>query len=147
MTLQAQARILALDIGDRRIGVAVSDLTRTIARPVCTVERASREEDFTAIRELVEEYRAGLLLVGLPLTLRGEIGPQARHIQRYTDALAETVPVPIRMWDERYSTSRAEEILRRPGRSAERAGVDAVAAAVFLQEFLDRQAVEGEERV
>lgn len=145
--LEAQPRILALDVGDRRIGVAVSDLTGTISRPVCTIERGSRKEDFAAIRELVETYQAGLLLVGLPLTLRGEIGPQARHIQRYADRLAEAVSVPIRMWDERYSTSRAEEILQRPGQPADRAGLDAVAAAVFLQEFLDSQAEEGEKRI
>jgi putative Holliday junction resolvase len=134
-------RVLALDIGERRIGVAISDPTGTVARPVCTIERASREEDFTAINDLVDEHGAELVIVGLPLTLRGEIGPQAETVERYAQALAGALPVPLRMWDERYSTASAEEVLKgrkREGRrSLGRRGIDAVAAAFILQGFLD----------
>jgi putative Holliday junction resolvase len=138
-------RILALDVGERRIGVAVSDPTATVARPVCTVQRASRAEDLGVIRALVEEHEAGLLIVGRPLTLRGEAGPQAMQIERYAQTLAEALPVPVRMWDERYSTAVAEEFLRQARKRGKRRGrgeVDAVAAAVILQGFLDSRTAE-----
>ena len=138
-------RILALDVGERRIGVAVSDPTATVARPLCTVQRASRVEDLGVIRALVEEHAVGLLIVGRPLTLRGEAGPQARQIERYAQTLAEALPVPVRMWDERYSTAMAEEFLRQARKRGKRRGrgeVDAVAAAVILQGFLDSRTAE-----
>jgi len=136
-------RVLALDVGERRIGVAVSDPSGTVARPMGVVERSSREDDFAAIGALVAEHGADLVVVGWPLTLRGEAGPQAQQAERYARALAESLPVPVRMWDERYSTVTAEEVLRqtrRRGGRRERGEVDAVAAAVILQWFLDSRA-------
>lgn len=134
-------RVLALDIGERRIGVAISDPTGTVARPLCTIHRASRARDFAAIRELIEQHGVEQVVVGMPLTLRGERGPQARRIARYAETLADALPVPVSTWDERYTTARAEEILqevrRRGRRRRQETDVDAVAAAVILQEFLD----------
>ncbi len=133
-------RVLALDIGDRRIGIAVSDPTGLIARPLRVLERRSRREDFAAIAALVAEYGAERVIVGRPLTLRGEVGPQARRVEAYARALAEALPVPVELWDERYTTVAAQEILetvRRPGRRRPRGDVDAVAAAVLLQGFLE----------
>ncbi|HIE37731.1 MAG TPA: Holliday junction resolvase RuvX [Anaerolineae bacterium] len=138
-------RVLALDVGERRVGVAVSDPTRTVARPVGTLERGFRAADFAAIADLVAEHDAGLVVVGRPLTLRGEVGPQARQVERYAQALAESLPVPVQLWDERYSTATAEEVLRRMRKKGKRRGqgeVDAVAAAVILQGFLDSHAWE-----
>ncbi|MGD1995162.1 MAG: Holliday junction resolvase RuvX [Anaerolineae bacterium] len=140
-------RVLALDVGERRIGVALSDPSGTVARPLCTVERGSRAEDFAAIAELVAEQEVELVVVGWPLTLRGESGPQAQRVEEYARALDEALPVPLRMWDERYSTLSAEEIMRRfreGGRRRSRGGpgVDAVAAAVILQAFLDSQVMD-----
>lgn len=142
-------RVMALDMGERRVGVALSDPTGTVARPLRTLQRASREEDFEAINELVDEYDVDLVLVGRPLTLRGEVGPQAQRVQRYAEALAETLSVPLKMWDERYSTTSAEQIMRenRPKKKRRRRGkpgVDAVAAAVILQAFLDSQTIGSE---
>ncbi len=135
-------RILALDIGERRIGVALSDPTGTVARPLCALQRGSRAEDFEAVRRLVAKHEVGLVVVGLPLTLRGEQGPQARRVRRYAEALAEALPVPVHLQDERYTTVSAEEILREVRRRAKRRrrskeDVDAVAAALILQDFLD----------
>ncbi len=142
-------RVLALDLGERRIGVAVSDPTGTVARPVGVVERKSRAEDFAAIARLVAEYGAERVVVGRPLTLRGEAGPQARWVEAYAQALAEALPVPVELWDERYTTVAAQEILettRRPGKRRRRGEVDAVAAAVLLQGVLEtRFTVEGAE--
>jgi putative Holliday junction resolvase len=132
-------RVLALDLGERRIGVAVSDPSGTVARPVGVVERKSRAEDFAAIARLVAEYGAERVIVGRPLTLRGEVGPQARWVETYAQALADALDVPVELWDERYTTIAAQEILEtvRPGKRRRRGEVDAVAAAVLLQGFLE----------
>jgi len=136
-------RVLGLDIGERRIGIAVSDPTGTVARPLQTLVRGSRKEDFAAIAALVAEYNAELVVVGLPLSLDGAEGPQARRVARYVKALSDHLPVPIVPWDERFTTAAAMEIIRRnrseKRRRQARAGgeVDAIAAAVILQGYLD----------
>lgn len=134
-------RLLALDVGERRIGVAVSDPTGIVARPLTTIVRASRKKDFKNIARLVEENQVGKVVVGLPLSLDGTEGPQAQQIRRYGERLAQTLSVPILFWDERYSTVTAKELLKDRGkRRSAREDIDAVAAAVFLQSFLDAQA-------
>jgi putative Holliday junction resolvase len=136
-------RILGLDPGERRIGIAVSDPMGTLAHPLQTLVRGSREEDFAAIAALVAEHDVELVVVGWPLSLDGTEGPQARRVARYTDALAACLPVPVVSWDERFTTAAADEILRqirgRKGRRRARARgqVDAIAAAVILQSYLD----------
>jgi putative Holliday junction resolvase len=136
-------RVLALDVGERRVGVAVSDPTGTIARPLCTLERGSREDDFSAIAGLVREVGADSVVVGQPLSLDGTAGPQARRVARYAEALAQHLDVPLIPWDERFSTARADEILRQTrGEKAKRRArsdgeIDALAAAVILQDYLD----------
>ncbi len=133
-------RVLALDIGEKRIGIAISDPTGLIAQPLRVLERRSKKADFAAIARLVAEYGVERVIVGRPLTLRGEVGPQARWVEAYAQALAEVLPVPVELWDERYTTVAAQEILetvRRPGKHRRRGEVDAVAAAVLLQGFLE----------
>ena len=135
-------RILALDMGERRVGIAVSDPTGTIARPLRTLVRGSREEDFAAITALVAEHDVELVVVGQPLSLDGAEGPQARRVARYAEALAARLPVPVVAWDERFTTVAAEEILRQNRRKKKRQArtrgeVDSIAAAVILQGYLD----------
>jgi putative Holliday junction resolvase len=136
-------RLLGLDVGERRIGVAVSDPTGTIARPLHALERGSKRDDFSAIVALVREYNARAVVVGQPLSLDGSVGPQARRVARYAEALAESLDVPVIPWDERFSTARADEILRdtrreKAKRRARASGeIDAIAAAVILQGYLD----------
>lgn len=138
-------RVLALDAGERRVGVAVSDPTKTVARPLCTLERAADDEHFAEIGELIIEHAVELVIVGQPLTLRGEVGVQAQRVQQYALALAERLPVPVQMWDERYSTVTAEEILQSSRKKTKnnirrnREKVDSIAAAVILQSYLDSQ--------
>ena len=137
-------RALGLDVGERRIGVAVSDPSQCIARPLTTLARRSRREDFDRIAALVAEHEAGIVVVGRPLSLDGTEGPQARRVGRFAQALAACLPVPVVMHDERYSTIAAVEIIRdQPGPSRRgakvNARVDAVAAAVILQSYLDSQ--------
>ena len=131
-------RVLALDVGDRRIGVAISDPTGTIASPLTTVRRVSEAKDHQAIADLVDRHSVERVVVGLPRTLRGELGPQAQKVMRFGERLAQVLDVPVVYWDERHTTADAERIVRarRRGRAA-RAGVDEVAAAVILQSYLD----------
>jgi putative Holliday junction resolvase len=133
------ARLLALDVGERRIGVAVSDPIGMVARPLTTIVRASRQADFEAIAQLVAEYEVEQVIVGLPLSLDGSEGPQARQTRRYAGRLAQALTVPITLWDERYSTVTATQILQGQGKRSRRArgDIDAAAAAVFLQSYLD----------
>lgn len=136
-------RYLGLDVGDRRIGVAISDRTATIARPLQTLEHRSPRADFAAIASLVDEHDVGAVVVGIPYSLDGGVGPQARRIGRYVEGLASRLEVPVIRWDERFSTAVADEILlktRKEGarRRARASGeIDAIAAAVILQSYLD----------
>jgi putative pre-16S rRNA nuclease len=116
-------KVLALDYGSARTGVAVSDPTGTVARPLRTLERATPAD----IRSLVEEEGAERVVVGLPLTLRGEHGAQAAETQRFVEALRAAVNVPVETFDERFTT-----VLAGPG-----AGDDARAAAHLLSSYLE----------
>lgn len=139
-------RILAIDVGDRRVGVAISDPLGHWARPLTVLQRRSKQHDYEAIARLVQEHEADLVVVGHPLELSGEVGPQARRVERYAAGLAAQIPVPVVLWDERLSTAEAERILHESGETSRqyRGRLDAVAAAVILQSYLD--AVEERER-
>lgn len=132
-------RILGLDIGERRIGVAVSDEMGTIASPVGMIRRegdVARE-----LKALVERYGAVRLVAGLPVGLSGREGPQAAVVREFAEALAGEVDVPLEYWDERLSTAVAERTLIAGGtrRNKRKEKIDAVAAAVILQGYLDHQ--------
>lgn len=122
-------KILALDYGAARTGVAVSDETGTIARPVGVVERAASPDGLERIRAIAAGEEAELLVVGLPLTLRGEHGAQARETEAFVQALRAALDVPVETYDERFTTSIAE-------RSAGAAAEDARAAAHLLDSYL-----------
>lgn len=142
-------RLLALDVGDRRVGVAVSDPTGLIATPLTVVRRGSKAEDFRRIARLAREQAAEGLVVGHPLNEDGTAGPQARRVERYAAALvdaldAEGLTLKVYLWDERMSTQRAQEVMIDAGRGTRerRERIDAVAAAVILQDYLDEQRTE-----
>jgi putative holliday junction resolvase len=133
-------RVLALDLGSRRIGVAVSDPSGTLASPYDTVQRSgSREVDHRRIRELIEETGAERLVVGLPLSLDGSQGPAAGQVLAEVDELGGRVGVPVETYDERLTTVTADRHLREQGLDgrARRKVVDKAAAAVLLQSWLD----------
>ncbi len=133
-------RHLALDLGNRRIGVAVSDTLGIVARPVEVFERASRKEDFVTIASRIDEYGVDIVVCGLPLNMDGTEGSQAEWVRDYSTALAEAVSVPVVLWDERLTTEDAREILHTQGKPIEKDWLDAVAAAVILQNYLDAHA-------
>lgn len=129
--------MLGLDIGERRIGIAVSDELGILASPVGFVARGPKEED--ELRALVERYRPVRLVAGLPVGLSGREGPQAAVTRAFADALAATLGLPLDYWDERLSTAIAERslIANKRRRDKRRLEVDAAAAAVILQGYLD----------
>ena len=131
-------RVLGLDVGDVRIGVAVSDPTGTVVEPLTTIKAATRAAAIEKIAELVEKEGIGEVVVGTPVSLDGEVGPQARKIRVFTDLLAERISKPVRMWDESYSSVAADRIMgeSRVGRRKKKGKRDSVAAAVILREYL-----------
>ena len=135
--------MLALDLGAKRIGVAVSDSDGRLATPVATLERhRDRPRLHREIAELVMEWEAELVLLGLPIDLRGEVGPAAEAVLVERDEMAAVLPVPVEVHDERLSTRIAERALRERGDLTgkdRRTVVDMTAAAVILQDWLDRR--------
>ena len=131
-------RSLGLDVGDVRIGVAVSDPTGTVVEPLTTIKAATRAAAIEKIAELVEKEGIGEVVVGTPVSLDGEVGPQARKIRAFTDLLAERISKPVRMWDESYSSLAADRIMGESGvgRRKKKGKRDSVAAAVILREYL-----------
>jgi len=129
--------IIALDIGDRRIGIAISDPLGMLARPLAVVKRSGR--DYQRIADLVREHGAERIVAGYPRNMDGSVGEQARKAEAYVGGLEEHVDVPIEFWDERLSTFEAERLMIEAGRRARdrRARIDAAAAAVILQDYLD----------
>jgi putative Holliday junction resolvase len=131
--------VIGLDLGEARIGVAISDPDRRLAVPVGTIHVGQPPGELLAVAALVRERGATLIVLGLPLSLRGERGESAAHAQSFADALRTVVDLPIVLHDERLSTVEAERALAAAGtRSRERRRVvDAAAAAVILQSWLD----------
>lgn len=132
-------RVLALDIGERRIGVAVSDPSGTVATPLAVLDAAAVLADGREFARLVDEYGVGRVLVGLPLSLDGSEGPQAASVRRAAARLAGFVDVPFDFADERLSTAQASRAMGEAGISdrEKRGSVDMVAASLFLQAYLD----------
>ncbi|HLB11507.1 MAG TPA: Holliday junction resolvase RuvX [Dehalococcoidia bacterium] len=131
-------RVLGLDVGDRRIGLALSDPLGILASGLGALERRDLERDIQAILALVEEKQAERIVVGLPKRLDGSLGEQARKVQELASSLSEVSPVPVEYWDERLSTVAAQQLLRQAGaKKASRGRVDAAAASVILQGYLD----------
>jgi putative holliday junction resolvase len=136
-------RVVALDLGTKRIGVAVSDLSGTIATPRTVIQRSgSKSRDHQVIKTLVEEEEAVLLVVGLPLNMNGSYGPAAKGAVAEAAELASVVGVPVETFDERLTTVSADRALMEANISAtnRRKLVDKVAAAVMLQAWLDGKA-------
>ena len=136
-------RILALDVGDKRIGVAVSDLLSILASPLIAIERTSDSKAIDAIlRNRLDEQEAGEIVVGLPISLSGGYSDQTKSVAAFVRKLEARSPVPVNTADERYSTVEAERLLSqsKPQRARSRGEIDAAAAAVILQSYLDSRA-------
>ena len=140
MELGRQPRYLGLDVGNRRIGVAVSDELGLIAQPVLTLVRTGkRRDDLRSLARLCRRYSVTGIVVGNPLQLSGEPGPQAARTQDFAAELGNLTGLRVHLWDERLTTHQAHQMLYEAGRprQAHRRVVDQVAAALILQSFLD----------
>lgn len=131
-------RILALDVGERRIGIAVSDPLGWTAQPQPTLDRQAGEPVET-VAALAVRWQAERIVIGLPVTLRGERGPQAQKVMAFAEALRTRVACPIEYWDERFSTHESHRALQEAPRHKrrQRALVDQGAAQVILQGYLE----------
>ena len=126
-------KIVALDYGAARTGVAISDPTGTLARPLCVVERAASAAGIAKLAEIVRSEGADRVVIGLPLTLRGEHGAQAAETKRFVDALRDVLDVPVESFDERFTTALAASASSQSATAPE----DARAAAHLLSSYLE----------
>lgn len=139
--MEEEGRLVGLDIGDVRIGVAVSDPLGIIAQPHTVIVCCSPEHDVEAIRSIVEEQEAAAVVAGLPLNREGEVGPQAEKVLAFVERLREALDIEVVTQDERYSTAAARRMLidANVRRKARKKVIDKVAAHHILQTYLDRR--------
>jgi putative Holliday junction resolvase len=132
-------RRLGLDIGEKRVGVAVSDPSGRVATPLKVLDASELAGKAVALCRLVDDYEVGELVVGLPLTLAGEEGMQAKRVRSEAERLAKAVGLPLAMWDERLSSTAAARAMGEAGASSRsrRGRLDMVAASLLLQGYLD----------
>lgn len=140
--MEEKGKVLAIDLGEKRIGLAISDETRTIAAGYDVMSRKSRKEDLERYAEIIAAEAITLIVMGLPITLSGEEGQRAAWVRDYSAELSKNIAVPLEFWDERFSTKQAEASLHARGKRGKsvKERVDAVAAAFILQDYLDAHA-------
>jgi putative Holliday junction resolvase len=142
MLLSIMARILSLDVGEKRIGIALSDPSGTIAQALKVYNATgSRARDIAEIKELVHQFEVSRVVVGLPKNLDGSIGPKAQEIVRFAEGIGRAAGVPVDLWDERFSTDEAHRIFDMASikRKKRRGSIDMMAAQIILQGYLDAQ--------
>ena len=131
-------RILAIDYGRRRIGLAISDELGITAVPVATLERKNRREDIRRLREIARKYKITLIIVGSPLHLAGHAGEMAKEVSRFATRVQKELGLPVELRDERLTSWEAEQTLKEnSGRKSKKTHLDSVAAAILLRDFLD----------
>src|SRR5215469_10164463 len=159
---RTKGSILSIDYGQERIGLAIADATAKLAQPLSTLQRVNRNEDMRRLRELVREHVVNQIVVGLPLKLDGTRGEMAEEAERFARRIQKQLGVPVELVDERLTSWEAERLLEemqgrflhaeksggsvRRKKAAARATVDAVAAAVILKEYFERQGQPREQR-
>ncbi|HKS74171.1 MAG TPA: Holliday junction resolvase RuvX [Terriglobales bacterium] len=137
------ARILGLDVGSKRIGVAVSDPLGITAQGLPTIQRQNKRLDFEKLEAVIREYEVREIVVGLPLRMSGLEGVQAEKMQAFAEELRKRFAVPVHLWDERLTSAQANRVLRETEMSIKRRGevVDQMAAVLILQSFMESRGV------
>lgn len=132
-------RIMGLDLGERTIGVAVSDELGWTAQGIETIRRQSFEKDCERLQQLIEQYGVGEIVVGFPKNMNGSVGPRGEISQRFAEKLRERFSLPVHLWDERLTTMAAEKMLISAdvSRQKRKQVIDKMAATLILQGFLD----------
>ena len=159
---RTKGSILSIDYGRERMGLAIADANVKMAQPLSTLERINRNEDMRRLRGLVREHGVKQIVVGLPLKLDGTRGDMAEEAERFARRVQKQLGVPVELVDERLTSWEAERLLEetqgrflhtdkshpggKPRKAQERATVDAVAAAIILKEYLERQGQPAEQR-
>jgi putative Holliday junction resolvase len=133
------SRILALDLGKRRIGLAISDPLGITAQGLPNLERTNKRSDFAALEALIREREVGLVLMGNPINMGGAEGRQSVWVREFADELQRRTNLPVKLWDERLTSVEAGRVLRESGISIEKraAAVDRLSAVILLQSYLD----------
>ncbi len=134
-------RVMAFDIGEKRVGIAISDPKRRIASPLCVIPTSDIEQNSRRFKDLLTDWDPGLLLIGLPLSLSNENTEQTKWVRKYTAILQERCDIPLDFIDERLSSVEAKNIMRENGYNEKsmRGKIDMVAASCFLQKWLDHK--------
>lgn len=134
-------RIMGLDVGDKTIGVSVSDLMGLTAQGVKTIKRIGKKKDIEALKEIIKEREVNKIVSGLPKNMNGTLGPQGEKVMKFCQLLEEETGIKVEYWDERLSTVAAERTLIQGNvrRENRKSVIDMVAAVIILQGYLDRQ--------
>ncbi|HEB12590.1 MAG TPA: Holliday junction resolvase RuvX [Actinobacteria bacterium] len=142
MAQSQMSRIMAIDYGSKRLGVAVSDISGTLAQPVMVVKRTRNKQDMAILKKLAKEYDVHKIVIGYPLTLAGTEGPATAVVESFIERLREALNLPIVKYDERLSSKEAQTWLGQLGIRGQKARskVDKVAATLVLQSYLDSEA-------
>jgi putative Holliday junction resolvase len=137
--MPVQSRILALDLGKKRIGLAISDPLGITAQGLPNLVRVNKRTDFAALEQMVRERQVGLVLMGNPINMRGDEGRQSGWVREFAQALEKRTGLPVKLWDERLTSVEANRVLRSSGISIEKraAAVDRLSAVILLQSYLD----------
>ena len=133
------SRILALDLGKKRIGLAISDPLGITAQGLPNLVRTNKRADLAALAEVVREREVGLMLMGNPINMKGTEGRQSGWVREFAQAIEQRLGLPVRFWDERLTSVEAGRVLRQSGISIEKraAAVDKLSAVILLQSYLD----------
>jgi len=137
--ISAGRRILALDLGKKRIGLAISDPLGITAQGLPNLNRTNKRADLAEVERLAEERDVGLILMGNPINMRGSEGRQSGWVREFAEALETRTGLPVKLWDERLTSVEAGRVLRESGISIEKraAAVDRLSAVILLQSYLD----------
>ncbi|MDO8525536.1 MAG: Holliday junction resolvase RuvX [Candidatus Omnitrophota bacterium] len=132
-------RIMALDVGTKRIGVAMSDELFLTAQGADTIHRVAADADLAKIKKVAEENGVGEIVVGLPINMNGTYGPKAKEVMEFMDRLTKLTAIPVKTWDERLTTVQAERVMLEAdlSRAKRRGAIDRIAAQIILQSYLD----------
>lgn len=135
---RTSGRTVSLDIGTKTIGIAVSDELGITANGICTISRKNEEKDLTRLRDTIEPYSPCEILVGIPYNQDGSLGNRAKGIRKFSERIRDSLGLPVKYWDESFSTRAAEQTLIEAGtaRKKRKTVIDKMAATVILQEYL-----------
>jgi putative holliday junction resolvase len=138
-----QTRILGMDVGSRRIGLAISDLLGITAQGLDTLQRQNKRTDFAQLQRVISEHDVGEIVMGLPLRMSGAEGIQAEKMQAFAEDIRRRFKLPVHLWDERLTSAQANRLLRETDMSIKRRGavVDQMAAVLILQSWMDARGI------